>query len=70
MIIVRYYTNVFLGGASLGILQHEVNIYLDKLCTWLQYNKVQLSVNKTKYMLFGPIIKATSSHNFYSITYE
>lgn len=52
MIIVRYYTNVFLGGVSLGILQHEVNIYLDKLCTWLQYNKVQLSVNKTKYVIW------------------
>lgn len=52
MIIVRYDTNDFLGGASLGILQHEVNIYLDKLCTWLQYNKVQLSVNKTKYVIW------------------
>lgn len=50
-------TNVFFANNSLTVLQSTVNTYLDHLSNWLHITKLQLNVNKSKYIIFAPINK-------------
>lgn len=50
-------TNVFFAHNSLTVLQSTVNTYLDQLSNWMHINKLQLNVNKSKYIIFAPINK-------------
>lgn len=50
-------TNLFFANSSLQCIQKEINDYLNLLSEWLYINKLQLNVNKTKYIIFRPINK-------------
>ena len=45
-------TNLFFSHKDIKELFRIVNIELDKICTWLQANKLSLNEGKTKYTLF------------------
>ena len=47
-------TNLFCTNAKLDILVNEINVELNKICTWVRVNKLSLNIEKTNFMLFTP----------------
>lgn len=86
MVLYADDTNVFFSGVNVHDLFGQANTWLDRLCSWLTANKLQLNVSKTKYMLFkskgtqtpiglhlqfqGAQIQHTSSIRFLGVVFD
>ena len=46
-------SNLFISGDNSTELIEIANSDLNKICQWLNANKLSLNLNKTKYMLFS-----------------
>lgn len=47
-------TNIFFSSTFIVVLERQINDYLYQLSGYLSLNKLQLNVNKTKYIVFAP----------------
>ena len=54
-------TNLFMQGSDIDVLEHKVNLELDKIISWLYANKSSLNAGKTHSMIL------TSSRILYGI---
>ena len=43
-----------------GNLSHNINLELERVCTWLKLNKLSLNIKKNKFMLFYKPLKQTT----------
>lgn len=50
-------TNIFFTARTLFELENIVNVYLNRLSTWLTLNKLHLNPDKTKHIIFAPMNK-------------
>lgn len=83
---MRMILTFFFSGDNLCALQQHTNSWLSKLSEWLQVNKLELNIKKTKYIVFWPrnkcnddilvikfrdeVILRSTCHKFLGVTFE
>ena len=47
-------TNLFHAGEKFSDIVSQINMEIDKICSWVKANKLSLNNDKTYFMLFTP----------------